>query len=117
MIDTIGDFRIVCPVREFNSSSSGDVVDTAITLELGELFENVVGVAIGLSGHQPVRYLTRALCDSPTIPLIPASFTPLPDPFASKSHCSHILVTSNNLLDSKISPYSEADPPHASRGV
>jgi hypothetical protein len=56
MIDTIGDFRITCPVREFSSRSSGDVVDTATTLEFGELFENVVGVAIDLSGRQPVYY-------------------------------------------------------------
>jgi hypothetical protein len=51
MIERVGDVRTTCPVEAFSSRSSEDVVDTATTLELGDVFENVVGVAVGLIGR------------------------------------------------------------------
>jgi hypothetical protein len=47
MVDGVGDFRMTCPVRAFISRSS-DLVDTEITLKLGEVFENVVGAVVVL---------------------------------------------------------------------
>lgn len=56
MVERVGDVRTTCPVEAFSSRSSEDVVDTATTLELGDVFENVVGVAIGLTGRQLTRF-------------------------------------------------------------
>jgi hypothetical protein len=62
-MDGVGDFRTIWPVWEFSSRSSGDVVDTAKTLEFGEVFEKVVGVARGLAGHKLV-YRTKIYYDT-----------------------------------------------------
>jgi hypothetical protein len=51
MMDGVGEFRMTCPVSVFISRSSRDIVDTEITLKLGEVFENVVGAAVVLGSN------------------------------------------------------------------
>ena len=111
------DFRITCPVSEFTSKVSGEVVAIVMTLECVALFENVVGVVRVLIVLIRPSRCANAIYHLPTIPLIHPSFRPLPHTRACNSDSTNILFTSSDLLDGKITSNWKANTPHSPRTV